>query len=949
MRHLVVCLALCAMAFGGTIVPELEQILASAQPDQKIDIVVKTALQADLNKLGPSATYDEKIEYLQRIAQEAQRGILAFLAQTDAANIRSFWLESKIALSATPDIIRALAAREDVEYVMDDFIVQLDDPVPSSEPDAPGWNISKVKADSCWAVGIDGTGVVVGNVDTGVEVSHPAFQGRWRSTNGWFDAVNGQASPYDDNGHGTHTMGTICGGDGLGPAVDDIGVAPGATFICAKAFNSSGSGQSSWISACLDWMAGTGRPQVISNSWGSGDRTTTAWFNAFNNLRSLGIVCVASIGNSGPNPNTSNPPGSYPIMIGVGSTTSTDAISSFSSRGPALNQSPWNETRYWPRSDWNLINPSIAAPGSGVRSATRGGGYTTMDGTSMACPHVAGAAALLLQKKPTLTHDEIFVLLTDWADRPSGGAPYPNNNYGWGRLNCKAALDRTGSATQPLLSLSRTRVINDGNGNGRLDPGENANLVAYLRNFSTVGATNVRGTLRTSDPYLVLTDSTANFGNIAGRDSANNSGDLFGLLVAGNCPEGRSVPFSLFLVCDETTFTTTFSLVVGQPPVQGELLMTHDTGYCKLTVSCQGSIGYDVPPGLDAGAGFCYPKTGASQLFYSSFAMGNSETYLADRFFSRPASGAPNQDLMPQESLRPVMPPANGADQHFRGSYSDAGHPAAKGIVVTQQSYQVASPGYDDFVVMTFDITNNGSSAVNGMYAGIIADFDIGTATANICSSDVSRRLAFMRPSTSANPSVGVKILSPTTGARTAAIDHARYVYPDSCMTDGQKWRFLNGTISQPNSNRAYDWSICVSSGPFNLSPGARQHFAIAFVGGTSGSEIRQNADSAQSWYDRNVGLAGPRTPAEAKEIVLAVKPNPFASQTGINYQLTKAGRVRISVLDAAGREVECLTDEARPAGQHKLLWNTRNVAPGVYFIRLETGEAGYRQKVVKF
>ncbi len=948
MKQFVLCLALAATAFGGTIVPELEQVLATARPDENIDIVVQTALQGDLGQLPPNTSYDEKINFLQFVAERAQRDILGYLATTDAENVRTFWLVSRLALTAKPAVIRALAERADVDFVMDDFVVTLDDrsTPPEEVVDTPGWNISKVSADQCWSAGFDGTGIVVGNIDTGVQVTHTAFHGRWRSSNGWFDGVSGQGSPYDDYGHGTHTMGTICGGDGNGSDVNDIGVAPGATFIAAKAFDSNGSGQTSWIDACINWMAGTGRPNVCSNSWGTSDRTSTYWFASYNNMRALGIVVAASIGNNGPSGSTSGPPGSYPCAIGTGSTTSSDAMSSFSSRGPAPNQAPWSTTSEWPRTDWNLINPGISAPGSSVRSAIPGGSYSNMDGTSMACPHVAGAAAILLQKKPTLTHNEVFVLLTDNADEPSGGGPYPNNNYGWGRLNCKAALDAVSPSNKPNLMLTRTAVTGDNNGNGRLDPGETGNVISYIRNASTISATSVSGRLRTSSPYLTITDSSASYGNIAGNDSANNNSDPYTITVGSGCPQGHTAAMTLFLSCTESSFTRTFNLVVGQPPVQGALLMDHDTGYCKLTVSCQGSIGYDLPP-ADAGSGFCYPKTGASQLFYSSFAVGNGVSYVADRHYSNPASGTPNTDLVPVESLVPVIPPTAAGDEHFRGSYSDAGHPSAKGLKITQNSYQVAASGYDDFVIVVFDVANNGSSAVNGVYSGVFADYDIGSAsTANLCSTDVSRRLTFMRQSSSANPCVGIKVLDPHAAANLSAVDHARYVYPDSCMTDGQKWRFLNATISLPNSNRAYDWSMCTSVGPFDLSVGSSYRHAVAFVGGTSGANIRENADSAQSWYDRNVGIfEEPRTPQAGK--LVRIEPNPFTGATRVSYQVPQAGRVRISASDIAGRTVATLFDAEVKAGRLELTWRPEKLASGVYFLRFDSPDALTTERVI--
>jgi subtilisin family serine protease len=438
---------------AAKIAPELEEILAGAGADEQIDVIAETREQADLASLPPNTSYDEKIAYLQFTAETAQREILAWLEATEARNVRTTWLVSSIALTATPTVIRTLAAREDVAFVTDDFIITLDaqsTPALSTAPAAESdllneWGIIKVRAPECWAAGFNGAGVVVGNIDTGVEVGHPAFGGRWRSNNGWFDGVNGQLSPYDDYGHGTHCMGSAVGGSG-------IGVAPGATFIAAKGLDATGGGQVSQLEACLDWMAGTGRPDVLSNSWTSG-RTDTQFFNRFVNLRNLGMVVVGAIGNAGPNSGTSLPPGSFPILIGVGATNSSDAVASFSSRGPAPNQSPWNNQTYWPWSGWNLLNPGISAPGVDIRSAWPGGTYHTIQGTSMACPHVAGAAAILLHKKSNLTHTEIFTSLAAYARRPSGGAPYPNHNYGCGILDCKATLDNIGGSVDDTLRV----------------------------------------------------------------------------------------------------------------------------------------------------------------------------------------------------------------------------------------------------------------------------------------------------------------------------------------------------------------------------------------------------------------------------------------------------------------------------------------------------------------
>jgi hypothetical protein len=242
-------------------------------------------------------------------------------------------------------------------------------------------------------------------------------------------------------------MGILCGGDGEGPDPNDIGVAPGATFIAAKALDQNGVGSYSTLSDCLDWMADVGRPNVLNNSWGNDRIPSDDYWTHVLNLKELGIITVFAIGNTGPNPRTSIAPGSYPIVVSAGATDEGDNIASFSSRGPAPDQWPWNDQDNWPRADWDSVNPSVVAPGVDILSAITSGGYGTESGTSMSCPEVAGCAALMLQRNPNLTPVAVFNYVTNTTDQvTNGGNTWPNNNYGWGRLNCLKALKVTPAA-----------------------------------------------------------------------------------------------------------------------------------------------------------------------------------------------------------------------------------------------------------------------------------------------------------------------------------------------------------------------------------------------------------------------------------------------------------------------------------------------------------------------
>jgi len=500
----------------------------------------------------------------------------------------------------------------------------------------------------------------------------------------------------------------------------------------------------------------------------------------------------------------------------------------------------------------------------------------------------------------------------------------------------------TGSA-MPYMSVKGFYV--DDGGNHQLDPGETVDLLVTLHNIGSAPATNVQGMLSEGSTYITVPDSTSSYGTMNAGDTSR--GDRFQVTAAANTPPGSQIQFTCHVTSDQGSWDPTFTLFVGVPPTPGAVVMTHDTGYCKLSVTALGSIGYDAPPALDAGVGFSYPKATASELFYSSLVMGNSASYIVDRYYGNPATNY-NTDFRITDSLRAVIPPGSG-DEHFRCTINDGGHSAPRGVTVTQHSYMTAATGYDDFVVLVYDFHNGGASSVDGLYAGVFADFDIGSApTTNQAAADTVRRTESMRQASGADPTVGVKILDPTTFSNLSAVDHNLYVYPDTAMTENMKYRFLNGGIVLRNSNRAYDWSICASVGPFDLPVGGDYRCAFAFVGGNSAANFAENADSAQSWYDNMLGVSEKPGVSQIRDAQgLTCVPNPFSRSVQISYNVPVAGRVRAQVFDVSGRTVATLTDGEMPAGKIETTWKPGNLSNGIYLLKVALPNGTVSQKLM--
>ena len=473
-----------------------------------------------------------------------------------------------------------------------------------------------------------------------------------------------------------------------------------------------------------------------------------------------------------------------------------------------------------------------------------------------------------------------------------------------------------------------------GNNNRLLDPGETGYLTVSLRNTGGGTAHNAYAFLRSSDSRLTVPDSFGGFGDIMRDSVRNNAGDRFQLTADASIPNGTMIRCTLRIGADGGyTATRTFMLTIGflSP---GAMMLTHDTGYCKLSVTGMGTIGYDMPTTPQVGVGFCYPKAAATGLYYGGMLFGNSAAYMVDHFYGVPASSV-QTDWVMTDSLR-FYPPEAG-DEMARGVYTDAGHSSPAGLRTTQTSFQDARPGYDDFVVIVYDYLNNGANPINGAYSGIMCDFDIGSSTTNYARTDAGRRASFMRQQTTANPTLGIKLLSPTTAANLSVIDHDIYVYPtDTAMNESMKYRFLNGAIHTASSNRAYDWSVMASAGPFDLAAGAGQRVAFAIVGGSDSLNFLANCDSAQSWYDHFVGVKeiGTVNPLGINTVSLSFYPNPFARSLNIAYAAPTAGRLQIRAFDASGRLVATIADEAVAAGEGRAYWQPRDLANGIYFIK---------------
>jgi subtilisin family serine protease len=412
--------------------PELQAALSSLRDLDEISVILTLSEKADIRQMkgrDKRLLRSTMIRTLKEKASVTQRPIKDFLELKGARKIRPLWLINGIAVTAPAAVIHELIDFPGVEEIrLDETILA---PVVDQEVSAiPEWNLSAIRVPELWAFGYTGQGVVVANMDTGVDVNHPDLQSRWRGgTNSWFDPNGRHSTPFDANGHGTSTMGVMVGGDAGGTA---IGVAPGARWIAVKIFNDSGRATLSRIHEGFQWLLDPDdnpdiddAPDVVNNSWGLDNINgcSLEFEPDIQALKAAGIAVVFAGGNSGPNLFTSISPANNPGAFAVGSVSQSLDIAFTSSRGPSA--------------CGDDIYPEVVAPGVSIRTADLFNLYMTGSGTSFAAPHVAGAMALLLSAFPTLTVSELESALQQSAF--DLGVPGPDNSYGYGLLDVLAA------------------------------------------------------------------------------------------------------------------------------------------------------------------------------------------------------------------------------------------------------------------------------------------------------------------------------------------------------------------------------------------------------------------------------------------------------------------------------------------------------------------------------
>ena len=841
-----------------------------------------------------------------------------------------------------------------------------------------------------WADGITGKGVIVANVDTGVNGDDDTMEDSWRglfagSDATWYAPVALTVFPEDDGsdvGHGTAVMGILAGGE------ETFGVAFDATWIAGDLFEQN-EGFVSTAIKIFEWLTDpdgdpattTDVPDVVNNSWGidtnqdqQGQLQCDPIFNeAIDAMEAAGSIVINTAGNEGTDGVTApaSRADSEVNAFAVGAVDDQNEILDFSGRGPSACGGSFS------------TKPEIVAPGFLMTSRSRfNATIGTFTGTSFSTPVIAGVAALMRAKDPTITPEEAKTILIETAMELGPGGD--DNTFGHGLVDAEAALARVDRPTQPLARLVGYRpagAVPAGKlGPAAIEnalilrPGQAADLVPLLSNHGpTLPATT--GVLSSSTPGVTVTRSTVPLAAAApGEFFGPVAGESFGVEIGSAVPPGSDI--SLTLTVQGVSVGPFRMVIKAGEPVEGDFA-THDVGRVRLSVTNFGGLGYYTGiHGFDfvlEGEGFRFPPTSPNWLFHGGFLAGTGPTRLSDDIPYGEDTEA-STDWIPLFGA-PIEVGEAAGGQVIEAAYDDRRALSPLGLEVVQRSFAFDDAGEDAFVLLQYVIRNTSAQSLTGLRLGLFADWDLpgsGGDPQETAGWDPSRRLGFVEGTVAGQPSLGVVWLDdialgqvtysvlrredviespvgnpPAPGSRTPAVAQA----PDiGEFSDTEKWNALSSGQTNTSESNPQDLYQIIGVGPLAIAAGATDTVAVALVAGENQAALRGNAEAArEAYFVRVLGTDPPPPPPPPTELALEQNfPNPFrlGEQTTIRFAVPEpaAGPARASlvVYDVLGRRVRTLVDGDVIAGEQAVTWDGASdagatVPSGVYLVRLES------------
>jgi serine protease len=737
------------------------------------------------------------------------------------------------------------------------------------------YHFGRINAFDAYDISKGDTNIVIGITDTGIDLLHPDLvnsikynyldpidgidndnDGYTDNFMGWDLGENDNSPQWNANAHGLHVSGISSATTDNGIGVTGVGFE--CKFLPIKISNANGA-----LTAAYDGIvyAADRGCQIINNSWGGffggmyGQDIVN--YAVFNN----DALVIASAGNNG------NEilffPASYANVLSVAASDQDDHKKANSTYGPRID---------------------VCAPGEDIVSTWINNGYTASGGTSSAGPVVAGAAAIVKSHFPQLNALQIGEQLKatcDIIDTIPFNLPYAQK-LGRGRINLYRALTETNHPSVVLTGHTST----DNNDNAFVQ-GDTVRLVAEFTNYLNQ-ALQVQVKLSALSPFVQIIDSISNYGDFNTMQAISNSSDPFEFIILPGTPINHSVEFALDAADSSgNTWREYISIILNVDYINVAL------NSIATTFTSRGTIGYNQP---NQTQGFGFVFNGQNLLYEMGLMVGTRHNRVASRV--RGTGSLPDADFVPVQSINEI--PSATAEFEAAGIFSDAG--AGNNAVplrILHNSYLWSTPGNNRFVIVQFRVVNESTQAIDSVYAGIFADWDIMNSNLNRTGFDSNNQMGYTFSTQSNGLYAGMKLLTHNAPVNYYAIDNISGGAGGINLLDGfstaEKWQSLSTPrLIAGAAGNGNDVCDVLSSGPVSLAPNDTATFAFALIAGFNLADIQSSAQAAQTLFGAPVDTN--TKPDFGNK--LAVWPNPNNGTLFVNLPDESETEIRIYSID---------------------------------------------------
>ncbi|MDD5425023.1 MAG: S8 family serine peptidase [candidate division Zixibacteria bacterium] len=935
--------------------PRLERMLdQKAISDSTVRIIVfldNKSVHNDVYKLNEQNNIERAARIkavtrkLQSFRAQGAGAVEFFLKNNSVTEVQKFWIVPAYTATLPVNRLEELARIPGVETIIADVTLEFEEPVEIKNAPAlttsSTTHLKMLKVPSLWSQGYTGKGRLVCSFDTGVESTHPALASKWRGRHAplsecWYSPVNPNVAPYDNVGHGTHTMGTILGST----ATDTFGVAPDAEWITAGVID-VGRDLNTMLSDIIrgyqwalnpDGDTGTTEdvPDVISNSWGVPTGILPAcsqiFWQVLDNAEAAGIVTIFAAGNEGPDAGSIRNPAdraTTPInSFAVGAVDDNKVIAGFSSRGPSA-------------CDLNQIKPEVVAPGVGIYSSTKGGAYKLMSGTSMAAPFISGLVLLCRQYNPNATVEQIKYALIKSAE--DLGAAGEDNAYGHGLVDASKLFNYLPVPSSTNFLITGSNI----SGDGIAVPGENVDLQLTLHN-SAANVDRVTGRLvpKDSNVVTIYNDYAAFFFGIGGTIATNYT--VFNLTVNSEVRHGEKIHFSLILekpdifICD----TLAFTLTIGFVPA-GSIADIHNSRI-DFSVSDFAQFGLGEGSIYNLGREGYRFQNGFNLLYESGIILGRNSLQLSSSVRNSEGAFVPS-DFTPVSGITSEYLATEGANclkARYVDTYSDIPIP----VTVSQEIVSYNDGLNDDFLIFKFHLINQTLEKITHLSFGFMNDFDLSAGNDMVV---LDENLGMIYQKSASGPLIGLVNLKSITSFK--AVDNGTGKIGFNRV---EKFDLIATAGNSVDSTLKGDMLFIACSEAFDIKALDSVEVAFALIAGETTEELYMAAVRARQKFDIVTAIEIEESNRPVCFTLNQNYPNPFNPTTNISFDLPTGSEVTLDIYNLLGQKVKDLKTGYLPAGKHLFEWNgTDNnghqVATGVYFYRLTTSDFSQSRKMM--